>query len=211
MIVQSKRPLLTEGDTYRVTSPFGARVDPVTGRVGARHDGIDLVLWKGWSALSAIGAAWDGIVKVVSYDRSRGNYVVIEHGEGLETHYYHMAQGTVTVALGDHVCAGDVIGQMGSTGASTGAHLHFQVELNGEPVDPLPYILGEKFLREEENSMERDNTAAEWAEEAVTWAKENGILYGDENGNLMLHEPCTREMMVVFLNRVYRLITEETV
>lgn len=208
MTVASILPILTEGETYKVTSPFGIRVDPVTGNPRAQHDGIDLVLWKGWGALSAVGAAWDGIVKTVSYDGSRGNYVVINHGGDVETHYYHLENGSVTVALGDHVMAGDVIGQMGSTGASTGAHLHFQMEIHGEPVDPLPYIVGEKSKETEES--ETDNIPAEWSAEAVTWAIENGILYGDEHGNRMLRQPCTREQMIVFLHRVYRLITEGT-
>ena len=210
MTVASILPILTEGETYKVTSPFGMRVDPVTGNPRARHDGIDLVLWKGWGALSAVGAAWDGIVKTVSYDGSRGNYVVIDHGGGVETHYYHLANGSVTVSLGDHVTAGQVIGQMGSTGASTGAHLHFQMEIRGEPVDPLPYIVGEDVLIGAGGASEQDNEPAEWSAEAVAWAIENGILYGDEHGNLMLHQPCTREQMIVFLHRVYRLITEGT-
>ena len=208
MNIVSVLPILTEGDTYKITSPFGIRVDPVTGKPGAQHDGIDLVLWKGWGALSAVGAAWDGIVKTVSYDGSRGNYVVIDHGGGVETHYYHLANGSVTVALGDHVTAGQVIGQMGSTGASTGAHLHFQMEIRGEPVDPLPYVVGEKSKGTEGNHT--DSIPAEWASESVEWAIENGILYGDEHGNLMLRQPCTREQMIVFLHRVYRLITEDT-
>lgn len=208
MIIESILPILADGETYKVTSPFGVRVDPVTGRRGAQHDGIDLVLWKGWGALSAIGAAWDGIVKTVSYDGSRGNYVVIDHGGGVETHYYHLASGTVTVALGDRVTAGQVIGNMGSTGASTGAHLHFQMEIHGNPVDPMPYIVGDKSMESEESEM--DNMPSEWSADAVSWAVENGILYGDENGNLMLRQPCTREQMIVFLHRVYRLITEGT-
>ena len=208
MTVKSNLPVLVEGETYKVTSPFGVRVDPVTGNPRARHDGIDLVLWKGWGAVSAVGAAWDGIVKTVSYDGSRGNYVVIDHGGDVETHYYHLANGSVTVALGDHVTAGQVIGQMGSTGASTGAHLHFQLEIHGEPVDPMPYIVGEKVKNTENNNA--DNIPAEWAAESVAWAIENGILYGDEHGNLMLRQPCTREQMIVFLHRVYRLITEGT-
>lgn len=206
MTIQSTLPILTDGNTYQVTSPFGVRTDPVTGSRGVRHDGIDLVLWRGWGALSQVGAAWDGIVKTVSYDGSRGNYVVIDHGGGVETHYYHLASGTVCVALGDHVSAGQEIGQMGSTGASTGAHLHFQLEIHGEPVDPLPYIGGEEFRETEETEIE--NKPAEWAAEAVSWAVDNGILYGDENGNLMLPQPCTREQMVTFLHRLYLLITE---
>lgn len=105
MTITSILPILTEGDTYRVTSPFGVRVDPVTGKRGVQHDGIDLVLWKGWGALSAIGAAWDGIVSTVSYDNSRGNYVIIDHGGGVETHYYHLASGTVCAYL-PGICSG---------------------------------------------------------------------------------------------------------
>lgn len=208
MIIESILPILTDGETYKITSPFGTRTDPMTGKEGARHDGIDLVLWKGWGALSPIGAAWDGIVKTVSYDGSRGNYVVIDHGDDVETHYYHMASGTVCVSLGDHVTAGQLLGQMGSTGASTGAHLHFQLEIYGEPVDPLPFISGEDMLVGSGGASGDDNEPAEWSAEAVAWAVENGILYGDENGNLMLRQPCTREQMIVFLHRMYRLITE---
>ena len=207
MQIVSTLPLM-EGDTYLVTSPFGKRVDPFTGKTGAKHDGIDLVLWRGYGALSDIGAAWDGIVSRVSYDASRGNYVVIDHGEGVETHYYHLADGSVSVALGDHVAAGQSIGGMGSTGASTGAHLHFQIEINGEPVDPLPFILGEEVIDCAPLDAELDNEPAEWSADAVLWALDNGILYGDENGNLMLHQPCTREQMVVFLHRLYKLVTE---
>ena len=78
--------------------------------------------------------------------------------------------------------------------------LHFQLEMDGEPIDPLPFLLGEEGTPEE-HADEMDNVPAAWAEEAVAWAVENGILYGDENGNYRLHESCTREMMLVFLHR----------
>lgn len=203
MTVRSTLPLLTEGEEYLVTSPFGRRRDPLTGSQGVRHDGIDLVLWRGYGALSAVGAAWDGIVSCVSYDASRGNYVIIDHGEGVETHCYHLADGSVAVSLGDHVAAGQTVGRMGSTGASTGAHLHFQLEIHGEPVDPLPYITGERVPP----FTPADNEPSDWSADAVRWACDNGILYGDGGGNLMLRQPCTREQMVVFLYRVYNLVT----
>lgn len=210
MNTKSVLPILIDGDTYRVTSPFGSRVDPITQKSGVPHNGVDLVLWRGYGALSAIGAAWDGIVSCVSYDASRGNYVIIDHGEGLTSHYFHMAQGTVCVALGENVAAGQVIGQMGSTGASTGAHLHFQLELNCVPIDPLPFIVGEElFVSDMPMGGDGfDNEPADWSAESVLWALDNGILYGDDNGNLMLHQPCTREQMVVFLHRLYKLMTE---
>lgn len=212
MNIESVLPIMTEGNTLKVTSPFGYRVDPVTGVGNGAHKGIDLTCWKGWSALSGIGAAWDGVVKV-AYDNvegfstyeSRGNYVIIDHGNGLETHYYHLAHGSITVSTGDAVTAGQQIGYMGSTGYSTGAHLHFQIELNDVPVDPQPYITGEVYSDMNDQNMindpEMDNTPSEWSEEAVQWAVDNGIMYGDENGNYRLRDYCTREQMLVFLYR----------
>ena len=91
-IIKSTLPVLTGGEEYKVTSPFGWRADPVTGLGNGQHKGIDLTLWKGWSALSAIGAAWDGVVTDVrdgvdGFDtvRSAGNRVTIDHGDGVVT------------------------------------------------------------------------------------------------------------------------------
>lgn len=209
MNIISTLPILTDGDTLHVTSPFGHRADPITGQGNGAHKGIDVTLWRGYSSLSEIGAAWDGTVidvrdGVEGFDkiRSAGNRVTIDHGDGLVTKYYHLQNGSITVQVGDTVAAGQVIGYMGSTGYSTGAHLHFQLELDGEPIDPLPFLLGEDGVEDDSAAAdEMDNTPAEWAEDAVTWAVNNGIMYGDENGNYRLHENCTREMMLVFLYR----------
>lgn len=207
MNITSVLPILTEGTTLHVTSPFGYRTDPVTGEGGQGHKGIDVTLWCGWSNVSGIGAAWDGVVTDVrdgvdGFDkiRSAGNRVTVDHGDGLVTKYFHLANGSIPVKPGDSVTAGQRIGQMGSTGYSTGAHLHFQLEIDGVPVDPLPFLLGEEGTPEQPDAA-IDNTPALWAEEAVRWAVDNGILYGDENGNYRLHENCTREMMLVFLYR----------
>ena len=213
-IITSVLPILAGGDTYKVTSSFGWRVDPVTGKGSGEHKGIDLVLWRGtYGTTAQICAAWDGYVSAVrdeveGFDRNRsaGNYVIIDHGDGVVTRYYHLAADSVRVAAGDEVHAGEVIGMMGSTGYSTGAHLHFQVEIDGVPVDPEPFITGEvpDAAEPAENAGGddgMDNTPADWAADAVVWAKESGILYGDETGNLRLHEACTREMMLVFLYR----------
>jgi hypothetical protein len=159
---------------------------------------------------SGIGAAWDGVVTKTAYDNSRGNYVVIDHGDGITTQYYHLVGDSIHVYRGETVTAGQEIGYIGKSGAVTGAHLHFQMEIGGVPVDPLPYITGEVFpaFGDEDVPSEMDNTPAEWAEEAVEWAKANGILYGDDTGNLRLHDPVTCERMLVFLHRAYKLITE---
>ena len=206
-IITGRIPVLRDGDTYRITSPFGWRPDPVTGLGNGQHKGIDLTLWKGWSALSSVGAAWAGTVTdvrdgVEGFDtvRTAGNRVTIDHGDGVVTKYYHLKCGSVCVAVGDTVTAGQRIGQMGSTGYSTGAHLHFQLEIFGEPTDPMPYLLGE-VPDAAGGGEETDNAPADWSADAVQWAAENGILYGDENGNYRLREPCTREMMLVFLHR----------
>jgi hypothetical protein len=77
------------------------------------------------------------------------------------------------------------------------------VEIDGVPVDPEPFITGEvpDAVEHAGGDDGMDNTPADWAADAVRWAKESGILYGDETGNLRLHEACTREMMLVFLYR----------
>ena len=206
MSIISNNPVFVESGELWVTSEFGWRVDPVTGAGNNQHKGIDLVLWLGYPSLATICAFADGVVTeafdgVVGFDavNQRGNFVTIDHGNGWVTKYYHLANGTLKVKVGDKVTARQPIGFMGSTGYSTGAHLHFQMELDGTPQDPKPYLTGEKKLVTEDSA--KDNEPAEWAREAVEWAKANGIIYGDENGDLMLRQPCTREMMLVFLYR----------
>ena len=209
-LITSALPLLEGGDTYKVTSPFGWRRDPVSGEGNQKHKGVDLTLWKGWSATAYICAPWDGVVaemrdNVEGFDKSRsaGNYVIIDHGDGLKSKLYHLAYGSVCVEKGDAVKAGQRVGFMGSTGYSTGAHLHFQLEILGEPIDPMPFLTGEvpEAAGGENDAESMDNTPAEWAKDAVQWAIDRGILKGDEKGDLKLHDPCTREMMLVFLYR----------
>lgn len=169
-------------------------------RGGTPHRGIDLTLWRGWSAVSYIFAAAAGTVTHVGCDSSRGNWVKVDHGGGVTTQYYHLLDNSIAVQRGQAVRAGDTIGYMGSTGNSTGAHLHFQVEVGGVPVDPLPYLLGQAALAAAPDEPAADSNTV-WSDEAVAWATANGILYGDGNGNLMLDEPCTRRQVVTFLYR----------
>lgn len=116
-----------------LTSPFGWREHPVYG--GQRfHYGVDLAAAMG----TPIVATRAGTVVTTAYDSSAGYHVVIDHGDGFVTKYLHLTH--YIVSPGQSVSAGQKIGEMGSTGASTGSHLHFGVMYNGEYVDPMLYI-----------------------------------------------------------------------
>ena len=119
----------------RVTSNYGTRVSPMSG-ASSNHKGIDI----GASAGADIIAAADGTVTAASYSSAAGNYVMIDHGGGLYTVYMHAS--SLLVSPGQTVSAGDVIAKVGSTGISTGSHLHFGVSLNGSYVSPWSYLGG---------------------------------------------------------------------
>lgn len=118
---------------YGITSPFGWRSDPFTG-LKAYHNGIDMGAAEG----TPIVAAFDGIVGEASYNGSMGNYIYLEHGDGLRTIYLHADK--LYVKKNDVVLKGETIAAVGTTGRSTGPHLHFSVRLNGQYVDPTDYI-----------------------------------------------------------------------
>jgi Membrane proteins related to metalloendopeptidases len=117
----------------RVTSTYGYRRDPYTGET-AFHAGIDIAGRKG----DPVYAAGDGTVEETGSDASRGRYIVIRHRNGLRSLYYHLADAHVEP--GDTVKRGERIGELGSTGRSTGPHLHFAVNEDGESVNPLEYL-----------------------------------------------------------------------
>jgi murein DD-endopeptidase MepM/ murein hydrolase activator NlpD len=110
-----------------ITSPFGMRW-------GSLHPGIDIGAGSG----TPIHAAATGRVIVSGYNGGYGNLLVIDHGRGLATAYAH--QSRLAASVGQSVAQGQVIGYVGSTGFSTGPHLHFEVRVNGTPVDPLGYL-----------------------------------------------------------------------
>jgi len=117
----------------RFTSPYGWRIHPVYG--GRRfHYGVDLAAPSG----TPIIASRAGTVTTATYSSSAGYYVAINHGDGYSTQYMHMTH--YIVSPGQTVAAGEVIGYVGSTGASTGPHLHFSVLYNGSHVNPANYI-----------------------------------------------------------------------
>lgn len=117
----------------RYTSGFGVRHDPKNGR-RARHTGLDLAGRRG----SAIHATAAGKVAYVGWRHGYGKVVEIEHAFGYETLYAHLSRTRVKV--GAHVERGDRVGDMGSTGRSTGTHLHYEVRIGGAPVNPVKYI-----------------------------------------------------------------------
>ena len=116
-----------------VTSEFGYRDDPFTGEIKG-HTGMDLAVPTG----TPIRAALPGTVTVSQYNSSYGYYVMIDHGDGLTTLYGHNSQ--LLAQVGQTVEAGDIISLSGSTGRSTGPHLHFEVRINGERTDPRYYL-----------------------------------------------------------------------
>ena len=116
-----------------VSSPFGYRVHPVTGK-WTMHKGVDLVASKG----TPIYASRSGYVTIATYHSTAGNYVTINHQDGYTSVYMHMTHDVVSV--GEYVKAGELIGYVGSTGRSTGPHLHFGITYNGTYVNPMNYI-----------------------------------------------------------------------
>lgn len=117
----------------RLTSNFGYRTDPFTGKA-AFHAGIDISGKVG----DPIFAAGAGTVITSEASPSRGNYIVIQHPNGIQSWYLHLQR--LKVAKGDIVTKGQTIGSLGSTGRSTGPHLHFEIMKNNEKVDPAKYV-----------------------------------------------------------------------
>jgi murein DD-endopeptidase MepM/ murein hydrolase activator NlpD len=116
-----------------LTGTFGGRADPFTGEP-ANHQGIDISTEKG----DPVYATADGIVESASYNGDYGNFMVIRHDFGLATRYGHLS--AFVAKPGAHVKRGDVIARVGSTGRSTGAHLHYEILANGKLVNPLQLL-----------------------------------------------------------------------
>lgn len=124
----------------RITSGFGGRESPTEG-ASSNHQGIDIGAPTG----SNIVAAADGTVTISTYSYSAGNYIMLNHGGGVSTVYMHCSQ--LLVSAGDTVKQGQVIAKVGSTGYSTGPHLHFGVRLNGSYVNPAKYVSHRETVR----------------------------------------------------------------
>ena len=140
-VKEEKMRLIYDGGTFRfplasytrISDDYGYRMHPTLG-VRKFHNGVDLAAPKGTS----IYAAYDGAVIAAGYSATMGNYVMLHHGDDLYTIYMHASK--LLVKTGDSVKAGDTIAQVGSTGRSTGNHLHFGVRRDGVYVSPWEYL-----------------------------------------------------------------------
>ncbi len=112
-----------------IVSAFGHRSDPFTGEI-RMHQGIDIDAPAG----SPIWAVTDGVVTFAGDRGGFGKLVILDHGDGVQTYYAH--QQRIDVSVGDEITAGHQLGLVGSTGRSTGPHLHFEIRVDGVPVDP---------------------------------------------------------------------------
>jgi murein DD-endopeptidase MepM/ murein hydrolase activator NlpD len=135
--IPSDKPIRTE---VTFTSGFGVRDDPFH-RGAAMHPGIDLAGAYG----TPIYATADGVVTRAGWNNGGyGNMVELDHGRGIVTRYGHMS--AVLVHVGDHVTRGQQVGRMGSTGRSTGNHLHYEVRIDGRPVNPIPFMKSTDYV-----------------------------------------------------------------
>lgn len=133
--IPSRKPV----DAFKLTSQYGFRADPFAGR-RARHKGVDMAGPIG----TPIYATADGIVGRAQWVGGYGKYVELNHGGEIQTRYGHMSQ--ILVEPNQRVTKGQVIGLMGSTGRSTGSHLHYEVRIAGNSVNPMPFISSRDYL-----------------------------------------------------------------
>jgi len=208
------------GRLVKITSAFGYRTDPVSGQESSFHGGIDLVGVDSKNLYSPVSGVV--LVSQMVTDKSNltwqwGNYVCIGGDDGNLYYLCHMASRAVDA--NERVEEGDIIGIEGSTGYSTGSHCHFEVrDKNNKQLNPaellgIPNVAGEVITVNAkvitDNTETSDSIPAEWSREAVKWATKNGILQGNEKGDLMLRSTATREQIVTMLHRLYTQIKKE--
>ncbi|MEO6777423.1 MAG: peptidoglycan DD-metalloendopeptidase family protein [Kofleriaceae bacterium] len=126
-------PRMTMPVVGRPSSGYGSRIDPIQHKE-IKHPGFDLAARTG----TPVGAAAAGTVVHAGPAGTYGNLVTIRHGNGVETRYAHLS--ATTVHVGDHVDAGQQVGNVGTTGYSTGPHLHFEIRKDGQAIDPAPFL-----------------------------------------------------------------------
>jgi murein DD-endopeptidase MepM/ murein hydrolase activator NlpD len=148
----------------RISSPFGERMHPVSGEVSF-HTGVDLTAHVGTPVLSAAA----GTVEFVGVRSGYGRHVVINHGNGYTTCYAHLSAFVRGLRAGMQVAQGERIGSVGHSGVATGPHLHYEVRINDQPVDPLtltervftpPLTPAQRFALAQAAGAEREQLAA---------------------------------------------------
>lgn len=197
---------------FRVTCEYGKKGNFWS---SGYHKGIDLV-----GNDTNIYCSCDGVVKTASYDKGGwGYYVRVEENKTKNIHIFcHMAKGSIRVKVGQKVSRETILGKMGSTGNSTGAHLHFQIENSnndrtvlkpttwlGIPNKVGTYNSKDYQLKEVEAMTAKDfkdkNQIPKWAYDAVDYVARKGLMQGDENGKFRPNDPITRAELAVVLQR----------
>jgi murein DD-endopeptidase MepM/ murein hydrolase activator NlpD len=165
-----------------ISSPFGIRVDPAQ-RELRKHTGVDLAAPVG----TPVKASDWGTVESVGYDkRGYGRYVVLRHAAGYSTWYAHLSAFAANLRAGMRIHTGELVGKVGRTGDATGPHLHFEVRLHGEPIDPVPLMRGRVFstfvTRKSADILESAPTRFSGAELSSALGQEQGstIAEGSE-------------------------------
>jgi murein DD-endopeptidase MepM/ murein hydrolase activator NlpD len=195
---------------FVIASPFGWRTDPITGEGHVWHGGVDLV-----GNDRNVRAACSGYVLRSRMAENKGdgdrtwewgNYVSVMGDDGKVIYYCHLLARHV--AESQRVEAGQILGIEGSTGRSTGIHLHFEVrDVSGNQLDPCAYLgIPNRAGYEYDPPEPWEEQCHDWSRDAVEWAISRGILKGDGKGNYRLGEPVTREEMLVFLYRAREVL-----
>jgi murein DD-endopeptidase MepM/ murein hydrolase activator NlpD len=140
-------PAFLPTTNFSFTSGFGYRYDPFNGG-SALHSGVDMAGPVG----TPIMASADGVIVKAGWANGYGNLVEIDHGRGLTTRYGHLS--AINVSVGDRVTQGNQVGAMGSTGRSTGSHLHYEVRINGTAVNPMPFLEAARDVLEVQQSVD---------------------------------------------------------
>ena len=196
---------------YRIGTPFGQKG---TLWKSGYHSGLDLISFAAGGDGKVYPVAPGKVIRRVMGDVSYGNYVTVQHEDGMLSLYAHLK--SIAVTLGQAVAYDTQLGVEGATGNVTGAHLHLELHEKQyhypATIDPAAFLdarLGEQQAPapqpQPEPSPAQDNQPDAYAREAVEWAVAEGLLRGDDTGNLRLHEPITRQDVVVLLYRVKSL------
>lgn len=152
---------------FRYTSSYGVRYDPFNGG-SAMHAGVDLAGAQG----EPIYAAAAGVVLQAGRSGGYGNLVELDHGKGIDTRYGHLS--AILVHPGDHITQGQLIGRMGSTGRSTGTHLHYEVRIDGQAVNPRRFLEASSYVLAVQGSgMATGNVGPVFEDDIVTAADDS--------------------------------------
>jgi murein DD-endopeptidase MepM/ murein hydrolase activator NlpD len=172
------------------------------------HSGLDLLSRAAGGDGKVYPIACGRVTACAKNHPSYGNYVTLLHGDGMLSLYAHLER--ILVKSGQQIDAETALGIEGETGNATGIHLHLELHERTyrypSEIDPAAWLDARLAQQEEE----QDNRADGYAAEAVLWARETGLLRGDETGAIHLHEPISRQDTVVLLHRLKAQIEQES-